>query len=123
MGGAASVLIWTIGYDPVFTAVEVATCTCVPSYVDDGEILAHGPCQVVAASVMLLVAGHCAGLLAEAHACRWLEARGLHCQVMATVSILPVEWGSADDGWARMRVPPTSPSCPLAGGDRPGLGG
>ena len=27
MGGAASILIWNMGYDPVFTAIELATDT------------------------------------------------------------------------------------------------
>jgi hypothetical protein len=48
-----------MGYDPVFTAAELATAVEIPSYVHDGEMLLHGPKQVVAASVMLLVAGHC----------------------------------------------------------------
>ena len=43
MGGTASTLIWNIGYDPVFTAVELTTGALVPSYVDDGAILPHGP--------------------------------------------------------------------------------
>ena len=76
MGGTVSILIWNMGYDPVFTAVETATGTRVPSYVDDGAILARGPRQVVAASTVLIIAGHCAGLLAEAHGRRWLESRG-----------------------------------------------
>ena len=76
MGGTASILIWNMGYDPVFTAVEIATNTRVPSYVDDGAILARGPVQVVAASIVLIIAGHCAGLLAEAHCCCWLESFG-----------------------------------------------
>ena len=59
MGGTASVLLWNMGYDPVFTAAELVTAVEIPSYVHDGEMLPHGPKQVVAASVMLLVAGHC----------------------------------------------------------------
>ena len=31
MGGTASILIWNMGYDPAFTAVEIATRTRVPS--------------------------------------------------------------------------------------------
>ena len=67
MGGTASVLIWNMGYDPVFTAIEIATGTRVPSYVDDGAMLARGPRQVVVASMVLVTVGHCVGLLAEAH--------------------------------------------------------
>ena len=63
MGGTASILIWNMGCDPVITAVEIATNTRVPSYVDDGAILARGPVQVVAASIVLIIAGHCAGCL------------------------------------------------------------
>ena len=58
VGGTASVLLWNMGYDPVFTSAELATAVEIPSYVHDGEMLPHGPKQV-AASVMLLVAGHC----------------------------------------------------------------
>ena len=56
MGGTASILLWNMGYGPVFTAVELATGTLVPSYVDDGEILAYGPRQAVASLLMLMVA-------------------------------------------------------------------
>ena len=101
MGGTASVLLWNMGYDPVFTVVELATLVEIPSYVDDGEMLAYGPKQVVAASVMLLVAGHCAGLVAEAHSCRWLATRGTHCRALALAAILPVETQLAPDGALR----------------------
>ena len=87
MGGTASVLLWNMGYDPVSTAVELATAVEIPSYVDDGEMLAYGPKQVVAASVMLLVAGHCAGLVAEAHNCKWLATRGVHLRALALAAI------------------------------------
>ena len=46
-----------MGYDPVFTAVEIATGTRVPSYNDDGAVLARGPVQVVAASIVVIIAG------------------------------------------------------------------
>ena len=49
MGGTASILLWNMGYDPVFSAVELATDTKVPSYVDEWDILAYGPRQVVMA--------------------------------------------------------------------------
>ena len=101
MGGTASILIWNIGYDPVFTAIEVATGTRVPSYVDDGAILARGPRQVVAASIVLIIAGHCAGLLAEAHGCRWPESWGGIDAAGPAAAILPVTFGRNQDGWTQ----------------------
>ena len=56
MGGTSSTLIWNMGYDPIFTFVEQSTGVLVPSYMDDGEVLSHGPYQTVAASVALLAA-------------------------------------------------------------------
>ena len=90
-----------MGYDPVFTAIAVATGTRVPSYVDDGAILARGPRQVVAASIVLIIAGHCAGLLAEAHGCRWLESRGESSAAAAAAACFPVVMGTSQDGWTQ----------------------
>ena len=75
MGGTASCLLWDAAYDPIVVAVERGAGAVAPTFVDDMEALACGPRQSIAVATVILVAGHCAGLLAESHACRWLETR------------------------------------------------
>ena len=69
--------------------------------VDDGAILARGPRQVVAASTVLTIAGHSAGLLAEAHGCRWLESRGESPAAASAATIFFVIMGRSPDGWTQ----------------------
>ncbi|MFM7986811.1 MAG: reverse transcriptase domain-containing protein, partial [Candidatus Fonsibacter sp.] len=75
MGGTASALLWTVCYDPVLVFIERAAGVVANAYVDDCAVLTRGPGQTLSAYILLLAAGHCAGLLSEGHYCTWLETR------------------------------------------------
>ena len=62
------------------------------------EVLVRGPGQAAAAMTALLLAGHCAGLLAKGHSCRWLESRGTFPEALAVANSLPVRHCRATDG-------------------------
>ena len=86
-----------------------------PTYVDDGEILVWGPAQVAAATIPLLVAGHCAGLLVESHSCRWLEVRGAGPAALQAMARLPVAF-SQGEGWTAVTGAEPRLLVALAGG-------
>eukprot|EP00974_Lingulodinium_polyedra_P043031 4131515-Lingulodinium_polyedra.AAC.1 len=72
MGGAASTLVWNIGYDPIVLAVRG------PTYVDDLAGLTVGVLQTLRLHFFLLVAGHAAGLRVATHSCIDVCARDVH---------------------------------------------
>ena len=47
----------------------------------------------------IIIAGHCAGLLAEAHGFWFLESRGAHDAAAVAASILPIVICHGQDGW------------------------
>eukprot|EP00972_Heterocapsa_arctica_P063049 9302402-Heterocapsa_arctica.AAC.1 len=62
IGGPASPFLWCLGYDPIIFALEQATGTEPPTYVDDLAGLVWGPAHALRAEIFLLAAGHLAGL-------------------------------------------------------------
>jgi hypothetical protein len=50
-----------------------------------------------------LVAGHCAGLVAEEHACRWLESLDELPAIQARVALFPVVAHRTEDPWTAWR--------------------
>ncbi len=88
MGGPASPLCWTIGYDPVVWALSQIIGRRCPTYVDDLAALLAGPRETALASVSILAAGHCAGLRIETHSCQWLRATRLHPEDFSTLEAL-----------------------------------
>eukprot|EP00972_Heterocapsa_arctica_P095344 14061691-Heterocapsa_arctica.AAC.1 len=74
MGGPASPFLWCLGYDPIIFALEQATSTEPPTYVDDLAGLVWGPAHALRAELFLLAAGHLAGLVVDTHTCSSLSA-------------------------------------------------
>ena len=58
-GGAASLLIWSLVFDPVVAAMLSAIGARAPTYVDDLAALVRGPRQAARAQIFLLAARHC----------------------------------------------------------------
>ena len=74
MGGPASPFLWCLAYDPIIFALELATGTEPPTYVDDLAGLVWGPAHAMRAQLYLIAAGHLAGLKIDAHHCSVLHA-------------------------------------------------
>eukprot|EP00972_Heterocapsa_arctica_P065926 9727153-Heterocapsa_arctica.AAC.1 len=74
MGGPASPFLWCLAYDPIIYALEEATNTPAPTYVDDLAGLVWGPAHALRAELFLLAAGHLAGLAIDVHTCSELIA-------------------------------------------------
>ena len=51
MGGAGSLFIWNLVFDPVVAAMKSAVGARVPTYVDDLAALVRGPRQAMRAQV------------------------------------------------------------------------
>ena len=96
MGGTASPLGWTMGYDPIVEIVGRAAGVRRPTYVDDIVLLVRGARQAVRAFVALLVAGHAAGLLVKVHTCEWVRLEEPRGDELAALRRLPVSLESGD---------------------------
>ena len=99
MGGPASMLLWSIGYDPIVEAIGG------PTFVDDLAALTCGPTATLRAQFFLLAAGSAAGLRIAAGTCAFIEARGIRPEVQRALQALPAKW-SQEDGWTSIRGPP-----------------
>ena len=123
MGGTASPLGWGMAFDPVVEIVGTTVGVRRPTYVDDMMCLTDGAERTVKAFVVLLFAGHAAGLLVRVHACRWLRIETPTPSVRALLADLPVEvaW---DDGAALVRglTPEIAAAVVAAAGHPPDLG-
>eukprot|EP00974_Lingulodinium_polyedra_P052242 5026267-Lingulodinium_polyedra.AAC.1 len=69
MGGTASTLLWSIGYDPI------AHATNGPTYVDDLSGLTVGVRDTLRLHYFLLAAGHAAGLAISTQKCTTVHAQ------------------------------------------------
>eukprot|EP00959_Pyramimonas_sp_CCMP1952_P068584 1431540-Pyramimonas_sp.AAC.1 len=70
MGGAASPLLWCMGYDPFISALSSIAADDDPAHVDDLAALLSTTKQTLRAAIALAWAARAAGLLVEAHRCR-----------------------------------------------------
>eukprot|EP00959_Pyramimonas_sp_CCMP1952_P288428 6031339-Pyramimonas_sp.AAC.1 len=74
MGGAASPLLWSVGYDPLISAISSILGDDDPAYVDDLAALLSKTKQALRAAIAPPWAAKAAGLLVEAHRCRGVRA-------------------------------------------------
>ena len=86
MGGTSSPLCWNTVYDPIIAIVATVIGIGVPTYVDDAAALVTGPAQTVLVCILLLAAGHAAGLLAEVHTCAWVEGPPVPREIKAVLA-------------------------------------
>ena len=74
VGGTASMLTWTISYDPILHALQLSMRLTAPTFVDDTALLTVGATHTYMALHMLLLLSHVAGLQVESHRCTWLTS-------------------------------------------------
>ena len=74
MGNTPSPFLWRFGYDPIIFAVHEATGVKPPTYVDDLSALVWGPEQTLAVEIIVMAAGHAAGVRIDAHSCSTFHA-------------------------------------------------
>jgi hypothetical protein len=90
MGGAASLLLWNMAYDPVLFGTRKAVSVEDPTLVDDHAALVRGPRQAALAQLFLWAAGHCAGLLMEGHYCGAMEVPIGYLEVRMALEAFPL---------------------------------
>eukprot|EP00959_Pyramimonas_sp_CCMP1952_P049676 1038011-Pyramimonas_sp.AAC.1 len=73
MGGTASPLLWSLGSDPLITAISSITGDDDPTYVGYLAALLSTTRQALRAATALPWAAKAAGLLVEAHRCRGIR--------------------------------------------------
>ena len=90
MGGTASPLTWSIGYDPIIHVTSRAAGAPTPTYVDDLAALLAGASQTLRASYALVFASQAAGLVITGHSCQALHIRDISPAGLAALHDLPV---------------------------------
>ena len=107
MGGTASPLTWTLGYDPIIEGGERAVGAGAAVYVDDSSARTCGPEQTLRAQYFTLAAGHCAGLRPATHECRLADVALPRQAVCAALASLPVTITAGGPGQVTVRgIPP-----------------
>eukprot|EP00975_Prorocentrum_lima_P036275 7632058-Prorocentrum_lima.AAC.1 len=61
-----------MAYDPLIEAMEAATGTAAPTYMDDLASLVTGAADALAAETILVRLSTSMGLKVEAHKCQWM---------------------------------------------------
>ena len=93
MGGASSMLEWTIGYDPIVEAVGG------PLFVDDLAGLTCGPRRTLRTHYFLLAAGHAARPKVATHTCGEVSATYVDERAASALAKLPVLSCWRDGRW------------------------